>query len=326
MPSPSLTLRAAYNRWYLDEAVDLSPSTRARYHFELLRWESLTDNPDVRQITKQTANAFRRAGIEARYAKSSIESTLAVVHRILRVTAETEGSPLDSVPVLGKRLKQPHPSPRALSVDQLDALYRQAHVCTWPRVRHRSTGQRLPTAVWWRCFDVILFFTGLRLADLMTGLHWTNVGEHTLCVTARKTGKRHMFPLHPVLLAHLEALRGFDRDQILPVKSCRNQIRRELRRRCIAACIEPAITPKHLRQNAGTHWEQAEGGAGPKLLGHTLGVSDRYISLPAVLKAAVQKLTLPPAFREGPFPPDPQDVGIDPDGPEQYLLPFRRPA
>lgn len=317
----TITLREAYNRWYLAESVDLGSGTRSRYHFELLRWEQHTRNPDISQISKITANEFRRHCLQLGYARSSIESTLSVVRRILRVTAEAEDSPLTSIPVLGKPLKQPQPNPRALTLDQLAELYRVAHVCTWPKFPGVSP------AVFWRCFDVLAFCTGLRLSDLMRSLQWRDVSDSSITCKARKTGKLHIFPMLPVLQLHLDALRPLQSidGRILPFSRSPHLIRRELRLRSAAACIAPNITPKQLRQNAGTHWESAEGGAGGKLLGHTLGVSDRYISIPRVLQTAVSKLRLPRIWSHGPHDPCPSDLSADASG-HPDVIPFRRTA
>lgn len=314
-----VTLRAAYQQYYLAECVDLGAGTRSRYHYELLRWERNTPDPDVRQINRALANQFRQDCLRVGLSRSSIESTLSVVRRILRVTAEADGSPLDALPMLGRAMKQPQPNPRAMTLDQLADLYRVAHVCTWPKFPGLS-----PT-VFWRCFDVIAFCTGLRLYDLMHSLNWRDVTDTAVSCTARKTGKRHVFPMHPVLQRHLEALRPLRSPdgRILPVSRSPNLVRRELRLRSMAACITPVITPKQLRQNAGTHWESAAGGAGGKVLGHTLGVSDRYISIPRVLQTAVSKLQLPACWKHGPDDPYPQDEHGNEDG-QPPTIPFRR--
>lgn len=313
----TLTLREAYQQFYLSECVDLGAGTRSRYHFELLRWERHTTNPDVRQITKATANEFRQHCLDLGYSRSSIESTLSVVRRILRITAEADDSPLTSIPILGRSLKQPQPNPRALTLEQMADLYRVAHVTTWPKF------PGLSPAVFWRCFDVVAFCTGLRLYDLMRSLNWRDVTDSTLTCQAKKTGKLHRFPMHPVLARHLEVLKPLQSidGRILPLSRSPHLVRRELRLRSNAACITPAITPKHLRQNAGTHWESAEGGAGGKVLGHSLGVSDRYISIPRVLQTAVGKLRIPACWNNGPHDPYPQDGSTD-DMPA--TIPFHR--
>lgn len=326
LPPTTLTVRQAYETWYLSESLELKPLTRERYHYEIQRWERFSGDPDIREITRETANTFRRTLLEAGYATDSIESTLTIVHGVLKVAAEAESCPLEACPPRGRRLKLSDPKPRALSVSQLGDLYRQAQVCTWPRPLIAADGRCLTTAMWWQCYDVLMLFTGCRLSDLLHSLHWSGVTEHALSFTARKTGRHHVIPMHPVLRRHLDALRGFDPQQILPVKRCGQLIRRELRRRCAAACVIPAVTPKQLRQNAGTHWELAEAGAGPKMLGHSLGVSDRYISIPSVLKMAVKRLVLPAGWHDGPGPdgPDCRDTGDFDGGPD--VIPFPRSA
>src|SRR5690606_6816321 len=110
----------------------------------------------------------------------------------------------------------------------------------------------------------------------------------------------HVFPLHPVLRAHLELMRAQEGveladDRVFPVSRSPHLMRRELKRISRTAGIA-MLTPHGLRRLAGTEWEAARDGAGRLLLGHSLGVSDRYIAVPRLLQRAVKRLRVPLEF------------------------------
>lgn len=283
-----LTVRQAFELHYLPYALDLAESTARKMRHDWNRWERATENPPCDRITPEHFAEFRRHLRESNgrppLAPDSIECTISSVLTVLN-HLERKGL-IDRAPGPGRRLKRTRRIKYVPPLQHLGLVYERADCTRWPKLPFCST------ADFWRSWLCTFLFTGLRLDDQMHLLRWEYLTEHSLTVVAHKTGKLQMFPMHPVWRRHLEMVRS-DRPRIYPVSQSPHLVRRELRRMSDQAGLERYITPQMLRRLAGTAWDLAKDGAGPKLLGHSLGVSDRYISVPPILKEAAPLLPIP---------------------------------
>lgn len=305
-PANQLTIREAFEMYYLSHSVDLARMTIRRYRIEISRWERFMENPSLGAITTQTFNDYRRKCLDAGLSRQTAESGVRIVIQVLRhMGPATEIAPhgiglIDKVPYRGKTMRMPQKMPVMPSADQVGMMYAKADVTSWPGNLEYSS------ATFWRAFLVLAYFTGARLGDLLTAVMWPNVRGDSISFIASKTGKLHMLPMHSVLWNHLETVRPRNGDwsgRVLPCGKSPERIRRELSKMHLAAGIPPLgteprsryVNAKMLRRLAGT-MHSAVNGSGPVLLGHSLGVSDLYIGVPNVLKEASERLYVPTQF------------------------------
>lgn len=291
-PSP-LTVRSLFRDLY-EPKKRVAPKTKQKMRHEVARWERLTGDPPLSEIDGDLFDEVRGRGLSQGLAADTIETTIGSVLTVIRF-GQKHGK-VDSVPDAGERLSRTFRRKHVPTLADLEAAYLKADAAVWPKLG-------IPTGDFWRAWLVCSYFTGLRLEDMMERLTWDLVTEDSIATTASKTSKLHVFPYPPVLARHLERLKAIDRDQIVPARhhlifpitKCPHLVRRELGRISEAAGLRIKIGPQALRRLAGTQWQRAKWGAGQTLLGHTLGVSDRYIA-PLILQEAVRLLEVPSAF------------------------------
>ena len=123
-------------------------------------------------------------------------------------------------------------------------------------------------------------------------LTWEQIGRENITITAHKTGKVHVLPIHPVLKRIINEYReGLDAGPLFRIESC--QFRRELARICLSAGV-PAVTPQMIRRLSANEYEAAHAGAGALILGHSLnGATRYYLSAPAILRRASERMAVP---------------------------------
>ena len=280
---------------YLENfAVDVADRTSRTYRGDIRHFVRVVGDPAVSEVTAETFTRYRTLALAQSLSPETIESRINTICTILRYACNHLKS-ISVVPSRGRRLKVKRKPPVMPTVEQVGAIYNAADCARWPDKLH------VPAEVFWRCWIATAYFTGLRLEDLMFNLRWEQFTDQGLFITARKTGRDHAIPVHPVLRRHLDQIHTSAGDgRVFSIKKCKKQILREMRRMSKAAGVAPGVTTKQLRRVACTQWERAKSGAGSLLLGHSLGVTQYYLGvIPELLVDASEKLILPEPFLTG---------------------------
>jgi len=288
-------LRDVLDAYYLP-ARRLRPKTAAWYAQAVRAWERLTADPPVRRIGEADLQAFlgalagRSPATRACYASAVAILLRAGAAQGLLAAApempEVDGwTPLRHVP----------------SVAEIDAFLAAASGASWP-CRDRSHGRRAARyltacapVLWWRAYVAVAYCTGLRAGDLAS-LTWSQRDGDVLQVRAAKTRRTHAIPLHPCCVAALDALPRVGDQPFAPARAA-SPFYRALREISAAAGLRHVLTPHAFRRAAGTEWERASFGAGRLLLGHSLGVSARYLDQVAILRRALPALEVPASLQ-----------------------------
>jgi len=289
-----MTMRELLHLYVTAWATEIKPSTSRRYRHDLTRWIKFVGNPSVEEITTATFQQFRAASAEAGEAPGTTETTLQTVRALMRC-AYGHGI-ISKMPDRGKARRCPTPEPHPPSVEELDAFLAHVHVAKWPRRIH------IPTAVWWTSLICLACFTGLRRADLLWRLAWSDIDLEGKAIRfrANKTGALHSFPITPVVERHLLAIRpqwAFEPSRLVfgPSKSP-HIIYREMKRVCEAAGIR-TLGLQQCRQYAVTQWSSASGEAGALVHGCGLErVLLHYLDRLTVLERVADQVKLPAAL------------------------------
>jgi integrase len=278
-----LSCLAAFERHYLP-ARRLSLRTVTSTRSNLRRWARLSGDPSVDAIDEDVLNDFRRAAQAAGYRNDSIEGSVNCVLRVLRECARPKLCLVSHVPRPGIRLKVSTLPKYTPSLADLGKLYAAAWVAKWPT--------RFPAGPFWQGVFASALWTGLRRGDVFWAFEWPSIGEDSITVTAHKTGKVHVFPSSPVLLRHLEPLRGLHPTRVFPIGKCNHQILRELRRMAEAAGVRP-FGLQAIRRRSCSNWQAAKWGAGEVVQGSAIrGSASRYI-VPEILQQAAPRFQWP---------------------------------
>lgn len=246
---------------YVKSHPDLSPGRVRTLKYRVDHFSRVAKLPDF--------GIYRQIATKLGYSPSTIESTVDVVARL----AELER---------GKPLRISAPDPHPPTVSQVSAIYSHADVARWSPIKSHKN--------WWRAFFVVACWTALRRSDLLR-LTIDDFQDHVLRVRAAKTGRSHRIPCPPFVLRHMTAAGS------LQTKSLK-QFRRELRRICRAAGVEP-ITPQHLRQFGITQWSAINATAGRLIHGCGLGgrdVMQHYVDTQEILDRAAPRVRIPDVF------------------------------
>lgn len=278
---------------YLEYAHDLTINTKRKYigHLRCLQRVLGEEISSIDRIDTETFVKFRKAAQKRDLSPFTTESVINDVLTLLRYAHVTDR--LERVPHAGRRLKRIICVKKIPTLAQLGSIYSYTDAADWP------THTGVPPKVWWQLFLCVLYFTGLRITDVLR-LRWENCFENKIVIQARKTGKIQTIPLHPIIQKHLQAFRTSFGDWVFPVGvGTVSRIRKQLGRICDAANVR-YVTPQQIRRLAGTEFERAAPDAGKKLLGHCpSSVSDFYL-VPLCLEVAVTRLRYPRQFEEGP--------------------------
>jgi len=247
------------------------------------RFERLTGIVNAEQVSLPVLQAFRSACMTMRLSNVTTEKTVTDVMTIVRYVVGT-------IPAVGKRLRQPRPEPRPVSLSDLDAIFAASE-------SHRMRR--------WLC---LTYWTGLRLADSVN-LLTQSLPDITIRHKASKTGICHAWPVPEWLRPWLQ--RSDDR------VTCRvpwmsRVIRAELAATCVVAGVA-IVTPKNIRQASITEWTRSNATAGAIIHGCGLGVLSHYIDPLSVLESAAPRVRLPSCFG-----------ATDATGEESLLASFRR--
>lgn len=287
MFAPKITLREILETHYQGYSR-VSLATFRRYRCELGRWERICGDLPVNRIEPEHFVQFRDTCTAEGLAPSSIEGSVKVVKILLRY-AKDRGW-LTSLPVWGKPLpiEEPDVSPATLS--ELSKLYDASDVA-------ERIGKRLvPPSDAMRAFLVLEYWTGIRGQNLVADLAWEDVKTDCIRFRQSKTGKKHIFPMHPIVTRHLELIHGMDDDRVFGLRSLQH-VNWQLKRVCEAAGVRK-LTTNHIREACFTQWTLADETAGKIVHGCGLpSVMQRhYLGRLRLLEAASGQFAWPAAM------------------------------
>lgn len=286
---PAATLRAVLPLYVAVWNPAISPRTHRKYRHELNRWESLTSNPPVGEITTETFQRFRAASAAAGHKASTTETTLRCVRSLMRCALGN--GVIDTMPDRGRARRIQLPEPNPPSVENVDAFLAHVGVARWPKLH-------VTPAMFWTSVVAVACWTGMRRHDLLWRLKWEHVDFDSMCIVFRasKTGKRHAFPITPMLESHLRYMEpSWDYDESFPVfgpSQSPHFVSRTLREIAEAAGIE-AFGMQQLRQFAINQWTTADPEAGRLIHGMNIGVMKHYIDPLRILRAVADRVVMP---------------------------------
>lgn len=301
-PDRKLTVRQAYEKY--KAADEVSRSTTRKYNYDLRRWEKLSGNPIIGEITNATLAEFRAAAIAAGLSPSSINTTWRTLKAILRRIARQEtGNPwgegiIEHVPQM-RLVREVLSLPRRVSLNDLAAFYVACRHAQYPRRGPHPSD-------WWRALLVTAYCTGLRRGDLIA-LEWSQIDLQAAEITfaASKTQKAAVLPLHPCAVAHLERIRTTGQCRVFRSMKTRDSISGSFytRWRWImerSAVAEP-FTLHDVRRTIASEIDRARPGLGSVLLQHSpRSVTSRfYLNQLDELREALADLRLPPGWSGG---------------------------
>lgn len=224
-----------------------SADTIRNDRYRLKRWSIHSGDPDIGAITSETFAAYRAAMQTAGKSADTAETDIGAVLQTLRMAHRLGVIP--SVPWPGVRLKKrstPKPVPTS---EEIGRCYAHAHVAVWPT--HMDPG------TFWRTWYVVSLWSGLRRNDVLFRMTREMCAEDAIRCQASKTGRTHIFPMHPVVWRHLQSMPETER--VFEVGKSLKQVRRELDRISDAAGVSPRVQPQAMRRASITAWEECAG-------------------------------------------------------------------
>lgn len=293
-----LTARQIYERFYTSWSPDLSARTERKYRHELNRWEKLSGDPPLADITTITYQEFRAASSACGQAAGTTETTLRLIRQLMRC-AHAHGL-VSVIPDRGRARRIHAPQPDPPSVEEIDALMRHTGVARWPKLH-------VPCKLFWRSWIAIAYWTALRREDLTWRLAFEHVryDEDVILFRAKKTGRAHPFPMNQVVARHIRSMAPLHyaptRKVFGPSRSP-HLIQRELDRIALAARVR-RVTPKCFRQAGINAWTCADPRAGEIIHGCGIPrVLSHYLDRLQILKHAEPRVIIPATmadFEEG---------------------------
>jgi len=301
-PDRKLTLRQAFEKHKAGDEV--SNATKRKIRHDCNKWESMSGNPPIGEITTETLAEFRQKCIDSGLSPSSINSCWSTIKVILRRCAPQEfRNPwgqgiIDRVPQM-RLLKVPTPIPRRVDMDDLAAFYVACRHAEFPR------GGPHP-ADWWRALITTAYFTGIRRGD-MFALDWRQLDLQagTIDLTASKTGKSDRFPLHELACAHLERIRCSSEGRVFRGLYTKSSTSGSFTKRwhyiMDKSAVRDPFTLQDIRRTAASEIERARPGMASVLLQHSpRSVTQRfYLSQHEELRGALQDMRIPPGWKGG---------------------------
>lgn len=231
------------------------------------RFERVTGITDPAQISLPVLVAFRQAAMAMSLSPVTIEKTITDVSTIVKSVS-------GKLPEPGKRLRQPRPEPRPITLSDFSAVFESA------------SSKRLQR------WMALAYWTGLRISDTVRMYVTCNEAADVLRHKASKTGHWHCWPVPQWLrewMPRVEPLSGYSTAWFAEM------LRDELAATCERAGVTHT-TPKQIRQASVNAWTNANATAGAIVHGCGLGVMSHYIDPLSVLESAAPRVRLPQCF------------------------------
>jgi len=280
------------------------------YHEFLDWWERLTGDPPVSSINTPIVRAFGEQLISAGLAVPTANKHLRALRHCLKIAEETE---LLRRRVVVRLFREPEPMPRIATLEELSAIYWSCASATWPR---DVGGEPVNPGNYWRATVVLLYNVGLRRRELVS-IRWGAIDwdRQALLVSSPKTKKHRVKPLHPVVIEHLEAIRG-KREYVFGQAGERNPSAGGSRKvdagrktryeqwdriQQHAGLAAPYLDFHELRKTCGTRFFEQSPGAAQEMLGHASVETTRrsYAQLSPHTREVAEQLRQPVAFYIG---------------------------
>jgi len=302
------TLRQAFEIHFAPSLVGKTPATKYEYLRALEKWEELTVNPQIGEIDDLICECFRRAAMEDSiedYSAATVNKwqrhLAAIINRLgPKGPRNRRGkSIIVDVPYF-EPLPETEPDPVNIPTSELDKMYLACRTAEWP-ISSKS-GCFAPDL--WRAVLVLAITYGPRRSDLFN-LKWKqiNFDANTISWRAKKTGKYHLFPLTPIVRAHLEEIHS-DREFVLSISSSNHYLYRAFHEiQNFAKVRHPSgdyYGFHHLRQTCAARSDIHCPGTAAVILGHAIRtVTQRNYLGDASMQAAwncIKSCPPPPSF------------------------------
>lgn len=311
----NLTLREFFETKLLPQLIAerKKPGTIAAYRWALKHWETRTPNPPLSKIDLDLPKTFLLGFAPPEFELATAAKLWRQLKAIFRRAApESDRNPdglglIERIPRV-KLKRPPRRSNRLIALEEFDALYDACRVAKWPRI----PGVRAPLL--WQTSLVCFSNLGPRAWDFFCDRphanplpqhcwrwDWINWRTNTLQFVPDKTGDELRLPLHPIVVAHLQAIRT-DRTFIFPATRNRHYVYDQWTAIKIAAGFDVEgpedLDFQEIRANCQTEWDTLHFGLGDYILGHAPeGVGATWYRNFAKLAAeACQRFPQPPSF------------------------------
>lgn len=296
----NLTLRDAFELYYHKE--ELAHHSQRIMRTAIGAWERLSDNLPVPLVDNAVIERFRQHCLQSGLTPRTTNGYWTHLRSILRrVGPVTDKNPwaLDLFP--GWRVPAMKPCtvmfkrPKRLSMDELNRLYMAA--------RHMREPNRFVAdpVVFWQGLLVFAYYTALRSADIFKA-RWSDVNfsERTIYVVTGKTRVDADLPLTDVAMDHLSRLYDQRIDDRIFHLDRRHLYDTLLKRFCEQAGVKFGL--HDLRRTACSELNAVAPGMGRVIgLWKPTGVVEKsYLNSLPELRAALEKMACPIAFRHGP--------------------------
>jgi integrase len=307
-----ITLRLFYERCMLpDDAESLSPRTLAEYRCALNRWEELTFDPDMREISDNTIRQLRDGLQQVRGQQPpTINKTWRHIKCILNYGCERRVLP--DVPQLGRKKKSrllkesPKQQRETLTTAEVASLVGACRFATYPARQHA------PAPKLWSVALYLFYMYGARTFDVLRKLSWNEVRftDRLLQFEALKTSKLQGLPLTDLGLRLLRSIRG-PSQRVFPGFNTTGHQRGDGRwkkgyyttwRSEITAGAEllAPVQLRNLRESAVTRWNDIKTDLGDWIAAHYMpGVNAQHYDYPTrEIRDAVESFAVPPEIVE----------------------------
>lgn len=300
--------------------TNMKPRTRRLVHESLGQFERLIKPGKVATIRTTTIDDFialRRAMTKSRKKPKPTEAgpptpsapvqepvSVATVNKDLRhikaaLRVAHDWSFLPVVPKF-RFLKEPGKLPTYISPTDFALLYEKCDVATMPALAG------IDTADWWRGLLAYCYLTGWRISEVMS-LRRADVdldaGTALTRAEDNKGGRDELARLHPIVVAHLRKLPGFD-PYFFPWPHDNRTLYSEFGRIQVAAAVKPAGKKQYgfhdlRRAFASLNADRLTADALQKLMRHkSYLTTKRYINMTRQLDQAVDALHVPDVLKK----------------------------
>ena len=307
-----MRMRAFYEAHYKPVRLsDATVHTIGWHRAVLKKWELLTADPAIEDITAITLARFRDAmaamlGRDRVHLASpnTVWQGLSFIQGVLDRAGPPQRRMRDAVGLLDKvpwvkPPKKMYTAPIMATTEQLNDIYRTCVAMDRPHV----TGVKPPA--WWRAIVVVCFNTGLRRGTLeslrMKHIDWK--GKRLIIPPkVTKTGQGQIIHLTEVALSHLQAIKT-DRELVFEGFNWRHSFYAQFRKLQALAGIPDSehIGLHAIRKATATLLWEFDPQAAMVTMGHTTPAvtRQRYVDNGGIITRALDRLPQPSAFTEG---------------------------
>ena len=301
-----------YRDWYLPEcmAPDVSDGYKDQFERALRRWRFATGDPPVVNIDNQLLRRYRDfltacRGQEpgSKASPTTVRNGLIYIGRLLRKAGPPGLGNQDAADLVPKVpwVKLPRETPKVptiVSVDQINAVYRQAAMMAIP------SDPGIDPAAWWRALLVFAWNTGLRRRSIFA-LQWEWLDEpgqrFVLPPSAMKSARGAVVYCSAVVLDHLDAIRPADNSgPVFPWPYHLTHFGTAFHRLQYDAGIprQNHFGLHAIRRTLATRLYEVNPGAAQLALGHTNDAVTRehYVRGPEIIARALDAMAQPEAF------------------------------